>query len=179
MKKQIYSVSTYIILFFAASAAGWLWEVALYLIQDGMLYNRGFLYGPWLPVYGTGAVFISLLLKNRAQSALFTFLSAALLGTATELCIGWFLDHVWKRRYWDYTGLCLNINGYVCLWSFLGFGIAGTLWLRFFAPKFSHFWRKLPAHFQRTFLTILLILFLFDCAAALIFPNSGMNIIFG
>ena len=95
-----------------------------------------------------------------------------------ELFIGWFLAQVFHLRYWDYHDYPLQLGGYICLYSALGFGIAGVLWVCVFARTASHLWRKMPVPLQRIFLTLLILAFLFDCAAALIFPNAGHNITF-
>ena len=57
-KKAVsFLISQMVFFFFLASIGGFLWEVLIFLFQDGIFRNRGFLYGPWLPVYGAGAVF--------------------------------------------------------------------------------------------------------------------------
>ena len=57
MKKRI-SFDYYILLFFSVSFFGWLWEVCIYLVRERKFVNRGILTGPWLPVYGAGALFL-------------------------------------------------------------------------------------------------------------------------
>lgn len=179
-----------IFFFFLTSIAGFLWEVLIFLIKDGCLRNRGFLYGPWLPVYGTGAVLFYLLLGNPLKciphpekkqpkhhpAAVFFF--SMLIGTALELIIGYFLDTVWKLRYWDYSGYFLNYHGYICLASTVGFGIAGTVWVCFLSGFVTRLWLKLPEPVRNGINTLLILAFLADCAAALIFPNIGNGITF-
>lgn len=171
-------ISQCIFFFFLASFAGFCWEVILLFMKEGTLYKRGFFYGPWLPVYGVGAVLIYLTLQSQRHHPIRAFTLSALIGGGTELAIGWLLDAVWELRYWDYTNTFLNFRGYVCLWSFLGFGVAGMIWICFFIPLLERFWEKVPPRFKRLFLTLLLVLFMFDCAAALIFPNEGKGITF-
>ena len=60
----IKSITQYIFFFFLGAFLGYLWEVLLFYVQDGTFYNRGFLYGPWLPVYGVGAVLMLLILRR-------------------------------------------------------------------------------------------------------------------
>ena len=172
------SITQYIFFFFLTSFLGYLWEVLIYLVKDGKFYNRGFLYGPWLPVYGVGAVLMLLILRRYQTSPLRVFFFSMLLGSALELAIGWLLDHVWGLRYWNYTGWLWNLGGYICLYSVLGFGIAGVLWVCYGARFASSLWKKIPTFLQNILLTILIILFLMDCAGALIFPNTGEGITF-
>ena len=117
-------LSQQIYFFFLGSIVGFLWEVAIFLYRDKTFANRGFFYGPWLPVYGIGAVLFYLLLgcrRKKIHPAGVFFLSAAI-GTGLELLIGWFLDAFWNLRYWDYSDQPFNINGYVCLGSSIAWG---------------------------------------------------------
>lgn len=171
-------LSRQIYYFFLCAFAGFLWEISLVYVTKNDFANRGFLYGPWLPVYGAGAVLFSLLLDRIKKHPIAVFLLSLLLGSALELLIGWFLDTVWDLRYWNYQGCLLNFNGYVCLWSALGFGIAGVLWICLLSGIFTRLWLKLSPGLRRGINTILLLLFLLDCAAALILPNTGDNITF-
>ena len=165
-----------IFFFFLASILGYLWEVVLLLFQDAALYNRGFLYGPWLPVYGVGAVLFFLLLRKWRPHPIRVFFSSMSIGAIVELTVGWLLAHIWHTRYWDYSENLWNINGYICLYSVLGFGIAGIFWVCFLSRISGKLWHRMPAWLQTSLITVLVILFLTDCAAALIFPNRGNGI---
>lgn len=171
-------LSLLIFFFFSASIGGFLWEVLIFLFKDGTFTNRGFFYGPWLPVYGAGALVLSLFLFKLKKHPVAVFLLSAAIGTLLELAIGCFLDIVFDLRYWDYTGCLLNYRGYVCLWSTLGFGIAGMLWVCFLSTLLSKIWFKIPARIRYVLGTLLVLLFVLDIAAALIFPNTGQGITF-
>lgn len=120
----IKSITQYIFFFFLGAFLGYLWEVLLFYVQDGVFCNRGFLYGPWLPVYGVGAVLMLLILRRFQKHPVKVFFLAVLLGSFVELFIGWFLAQVFHLRYWDYHDYPLQLGGYICLYSALGFGIA-------------------------------------------------------
>lgn len=165
-----------IFFFFLASVLGYLWEVILLLFQDGSFHNRGFLYGPWLPVYGIGAITFFLLLRKWRSYPIRVFFFSALLGGTLELAVGWLLAHFWHTRYWDYSENVWNLNGYICLYSVFGFGIAGVFWVCLLSRLCGKLWHRMPKWLQTSLLTILLILFITDCAAALIFPNMGKGI---
>lgn len=185
-------ITELIFLFFAAAIGGFLWEVLIFVLKEDTFRNRGFLYGPWLPVYGIGAVLFYVLLKPRSRvknrttqrrkivwlEFLRIFLLSLLIGSALEYAIGWFLYHVWGLRYWDYRGYPLQLDGYVCLLSALGFGIAGVLWVGILSRFLLKIWYHVSAKIRRALLTILVLTFLADCVAALIFPNAGRGITF-
>ena len=172
------TLSQLIFFFFLTSVGGFLWEVLLLLINEHTFANRGFLYGPWLPVYGTGAVLFYLLLKRFEKHPVTVFLLSLLIGSGLELVIGWFLDAIWNLRYWDYRGYVLNVHGYICLWSAIGFGIAGVIWVCVLSGIFSKWWLLLSTTVRTVVLSVLILLFLVDCAAALIIPNIGNYITF-
>ena len=135
-------LSQQIYFFFLGSIGGFLWEVAIFLYRDKTFANRGFLYGPWLPVYGIGAVLFYLLLgcrRKKIHPAGVFFLSAAI-GTGLELLIGWFLDAFWNLRYWDYSGYPFHFHGYICLYAAVGFGIAGVLWICVLEAPLTRLW---------------------------------------
>ncbi len=176
-------LSLEIFFFFLCAGSGFLWEVFLMYAQGWDYVNRGFFYGPWLPVYGAGGVLFHLLLARKAASCSSPFLRipvvfvlSALLGTGVELFTGWLLDSLWHLRYWDYSAYPFHFHGYICLWSAIGFGCAGVLWICLIAPHAARLWFRISAKWRRSLNTILLLLFVLDCAAALIFPNTGKGI---
>lgn len=174
-REYIYLLTFY---FFTASLSGFVWEILIFFVKEGHFRNRGFLYGPWLPVYGTGAVLMYLLLSKQKRHPIKVFLYSVLLGTFLELMIGWMLEHFWDLRYWDYTGYLLNFRGYICLASALGIGIAGVLWICVFSGLLETLWFSVPEKIRKSVLFIILLLFILDCIAALIFPNTGRGITF-
>lgn len=175
--KQEY-ISLLLFYFFTASLCGFLWEVLIFLVREGHFRNRGFLYGPWLPVYGSGAVLLYLLLDKIKRQPVKAFLYSLLIGTSLELLIGWVLDYFWELRYWDYSTSFLNFRGYICLISALGIGLAGSLWVCFLSAPLERLWFAIPEKIRRTAMTLLILLFVLDCTAALIFPNTGRGITF-
>lgn len=176
MKKLLFR--QYLFLFFSASILGYLWEVVLLLLQEDQFYNRGFLYGPWLPVYGFGAVVLYFSLHWLSAHPFYIFSLSVLLGTCVELIAGLLLDLIWHKRYWDYTGELLNYRGYICLSSSLAFGIAGVFWICFCSRHLLNLWNGMPGSHQSLLLSILLFILILDIAAALVFPNSGRGITF-
>ena len=112
-----YSVSQWVLLFFLYSFCGWCWEVFLYLVKERRFVNRGFLFGPILPIYGFGAVGILLTCVpvegNMALVALVGTIAASLL----EYVTGFLMETIFHVRYWDYSERPLNLNGYICALS--------------------------------------------------------------
>jgi len=127
-------IGIYFATFLVGSFVGYIYEVLYYLIEDHILVNRGFLYGPYVPVYGTGAVLMLFALKRFKKYPILVFLFAVLLTGVLEYITGVFMYELYHRRWWDYTGLFLNINGYVCFRSVFTFGIGGLLLIYLIDP---------------------------------------------
>lgn len=163
-------------LFFAFSAAGWLWEVALHLLQDGVLVNRGTMLGPWLPVYGVGGVLAVVLLRRCADRPLRVFVWGALLCTAVEYAAGRYLLAVYGLRWWDYSRFPLNIDGLVSpLTSLLfGLGCCGAVYVA--APALRRLFRRVPRARLRLACAALAALFALDFAVCTLRPNSGQGV---
>ena len=117
----------YMIIFLIGSFVGYLYEIIFYYIDENHFINRGFLYGPYLPVYGFGAIIMLLTIKRFKKNPLVIFILAMLLTGITEYVAGFLVYQVYHEMWWDYTGLLLNINGYVCLRSVLTFAIGALL----------------------------------------------------
>lgn len=135
-KNKIYY---WILIFMIGCFVGWIYEEIFYLVVDHKLINSGFLYGPYLPVYGWGAVFLNLLLKRFKKYPMLVFLLSILITGVLEYITGDIMFKIYNRTWWDYTGLFLNIGGYVCLRSVLSFSVGAMFLIYFIEPKLCSF----------------------------------------
>jgi len=113
-------------LFYLCSIFGYLYELILCYFYSGKVFSHGILYGPWLPIYGTGALLVMLFYKYKKKPLIIFLLSFFITGIFEYLC-GFILLKFLKMRLWDYTGYFLNINGLVCFLSAFCFAIGGLL----------------------------------------------------
>ena len=165
-------------LFFLLSAFGWLWEGFLSFFQNDIYVNRGFLTGPWLPVYGLGGVMLEILFHKWRDRPILTFVSSMVLCTVLEYLTGWYLELTWGVRWWDYSGMPLNLHGRICLLGSLLFGLGGMLLIWVIAPLFNLLYRKLPARIRTSIGLLVIIVFAADAAYSAIIPNAGRGITF-
>lgn len=118
------------LIFTVFGIVGWIYEMLFYRINDGMFVERGQGLGPWLPIYGFGAVFICLFAIRFRKSMPAVFLMSALVSGVVEYLTGWVLYTFFDGlRLWDYNTEIWNwgnINGYICLRSILLFAFAGV-----------------------------------------------------
>lgn len=83
--------------------------------------------GPWCPIYGFGAVFISLLLSRHAEDPLAVFGLAILICGILEYSTSYMMEKIFHARWWDYSTKKFNLNGRVCADTLLPFGLLGLL----------------------------------------------------
>lgn len=172
-----YSVFSLIMLFFIFSIVGWVWEVILHMVMDGMFINRGILHGPWLPIYGTGGVLILVALNRLRKYPVLGFISTIVLCGVIEYFTAYFMDvcHGGKK-WWDYTGYFMNIQGRVCAEGLLVFGLGGIFIVYLIAPILDNFIRKIDNHILILVCAVLVAIFMFDFAYSMKKPNIGKGI---
>ncbi len=128
-----------ILLFFTYCVLGWCIEVTLKYIQFHRFINRGFLTGPWLPIYGSGAVLITLAVDGLApleSSVGTTFaLSFVLCGTV-EYMTSFVMEKRYHARWWDYSQKPMNLHGRVWIGNLILFGLGGVLIAKVLNPVF-------------------------------------------
>ena len=257
-KQRIASILLYHFIGLTVAIGGWLWEVLIFLIKEQRFVNRGFLYGPYLPVYGVGAVLLSIFFYQKRITVIITYAhlqnanypqhfydspiytrlcqlithtlrnqqtllvsvfpqrakkiftkSCSIVsirshqqkkslsktssqffkdlrvfflcmfgGCLTEFITGWFLWHIFHRKYWDYSGYPMNIAGYICLYSALGFGIVGVFWNNWAGPFLIRFWERLYFSLQILIIGLSDLICITDIIFSLLQPNEGENITF-
>lgn len=166
----------YLYLFFIAAVFGWLWEGSIYLFKDDGYVNRGFLTGPWLPIYGAGAVMLEILFHKWRDRTLLTFLSSMLLCTVLEYLAGWYLELTWGVKWWDYSQMNWNLHGRICFASSILFGLGGSFLVCVAAPLCHSFYRKIPWKVRLWTLLTILVIFIADAAYSALVPHMGRGI---
>ena len=121
------NVFTYFMLFFIYAILGWIIETTLVSIEKRKFVNRGFLIGPYCPIYGFGGLAITILLKNYTQDPIVLFLMAVIICGTLEYFTSYIMEKIFKARWWDYSAKKYNINGRICLETVVPFGILGCL----------------------------------------------------
>jgi len=114
------------------SFLGWVYETVICTVKWKKWENRGFLYGPICPIYGTGAVGSMIVIEYVTSSGgtyawWQVFVFSALASAVLEYFTHWLLETIFHARWWDYSYMPLNIKGRICLPFTLGFGLAGLL----------------------------------------------------
>lgn len=119
--------SDLVLYFMLYSFLGWICEVVYCSILAKQFVNRGFLSGPFLPIYGFGAIIILIMLKPLTGNPLLFFVATMVATTILEYVTSWAMEELFGLRWWDYSHEKFNINGRVCLKTSLLFGTLGMI----------------------------------------------------
>ena len=156
------------LIFMLGCFVGWIYEEIFYLFTEGMLRNRGLLYGPWLPIYGVGALGIYALKPIKKHPVLLFALCIAVSGVV-EYIIGFAGVYLFGMRLWDYRGLFLNISGIICFRSVISFGIMGLAFHYFLEPIGEKMYQKTSFNIIKTVCALLIVLLFIDCIMSFLF----------
>ena len=155
-------VRIYFLLFIIYSMLGWCMEVTWGLIEHKKFINRGFLIGPYCPIYGYGAILITFLLKKYVDDAFTLFIMAILVCGILEYATSYFMEKIFKASWWDYSKTKFNINGRICLETIIPFGLLGLLIMYVTNPFFIEKLGQLPEIWLNILFWLLLVLFIAD-----------------
>ncbi len=131
------SLINVVLLFFAYAFLCWCIEVTLKYFQFHRFINRGFLTGPWLPIYGSGAALITVVIKGLSpleSSVGTTFLVSFLLCGLLEYMTSYVLEKRFHARWWDYSQKPMNLHGRIWIGNLVLFGLGGVLIVELINP---------------------------------------------
>lgn len=129
-----YSISEIIVLFFTYSFIGWLWETCYCSIKDHHFAYRGFLFGPYCPVYGFAVTTILITTYPFQNSILLLFIVGFIVASIFEYVASWLLEKLFHMKLWDYSHLKGNIQGRVAPQISFFWGIGVVLLVKFVQP---------------------------------------------
>lgn len=159
-------IELYFLLFILYSFSGWLMEVVCKSFQYRRFMNRGFLIGPYCPIYGLGSLLIIFLLQGFSDNIVILFLMSILICSSLEYFTSYIMEKIFRARWWDYSQKRLNINGRICFSTTIPFGILGCVIVSYVHPFFLQFITSLPHLFIHVFTFLLLVLFLIDLSVS-------------
>lgn len=115
------------LLFMIYSFIGWIIEMVNFLIESKKIVNRGFLIGPYLPIYGFGSLLMSMFLQKYSTDLITLFCMCTIVCCILEYFTSYIMEKLFHARWWDYSRKKFNINGRICLETAVLFGIGGCL----------------------------------------------------
>ena len=164
-KKNIDKINLIILVMICSGIFGFIYETIFYRIDLGYFVKRGSTYGPWIPIYVFGGLFIYLLTYKYKKKPLLVLLLSMLISGLLEYFTGMFFYEVLNTRLWDYNKEILNfgnINGYICLRSILFFGISGMILNYLLVPLLNKIMKKINYKVLNVICIVLISLFVID-----------------
>lgn len=139
VETEILGVDVYHILswFIVYSFLGWIWESGYVSVRQRRLVNRGFISGPFVTIYGVGAVLVYLILRPLTGRILELYLGGAALATVLEFLTGVLMEAIFHTSWWDYSDKKWNFQGKICLSSSIAWGFFTLLLFYVFQPAVS------------------------------------------
>ena len=159
MPKNFYEL---VWIFIIYAFIGWCAEVSFAAVDSGKFVNRGFLNGPYCPIYGCGVVIVVAVLTPIKESLFILFLGSMLWSTVLEFLTGFILEKVFHNKWWDYSDKPFNIMGYVCLKFSILWGLACTFIMKVLHPSIYKFITIIPHVLGIILLSIIMTAFFID-----------------
>ena len=128
--------------FLIYSFIGWLWEDIMSIVKEHRFVNRGFLNGPYCPIYGVGGL-VFLYAGQFIDDPVPLFFIGGTIACILEYITSFTMEKLFKARWWDYSDWPLNLNGRICLYGFLAFGGASVA-IRYLHPHILSFVQSIP-----------------------------------
>lgn len=139
-----YTFSQWVLFFYFYSFFGWCFESAYVSICKKKLVNRGFMRGPFLPLYGSGAIMMLVVSKPFQKHLPLVYLSGCVGATALEYVTGVVMEALFAVRYWDYSHKRFNYKGHICLSSSLAWGALTVVMTRYLHPVVERMILQIP-----------------------------------
>lgn len=134
----MYTIHQWLLLFYLYCFAGWVWESCYVSALKHKWINRGFLKGPLLPIYGSGAIVVLISTITVKENIFLVFIIGMIAATVLEYITGELMESIFNVRYWDYSNKPFNINRHICLLSSLAWGVFSIILVEVVNPKVAN-----------------------------------------
>lgn len=157
-----YEISQWILFFFFYSFIGWIWECCYVSARQRRWVNRGFLHGPMLPLYGSGAVAVLLVTIPVRDSLPLVFLVGMIAATTLEFVTGMAMESLFHVKYWDYSNMKLNIKGHICVVASLCWGCFSVILVKVAHVPVENLILRIPLEYANPMVLVLCVVAAID-----------------
>lgn len=161
----IIKVSTYFLIY---SFLGWVLESIYKSFYEKKFVNSGFLFGPFCPIYGFGAIIMYLFLDDIKSKPILIFIIGFTVLTFWEYIVGVFLEKIFHTKYWDYSNNKFNFQGRICLQNSMFWGILAVVFIDIVHPIIVGMLEKIDSDIILYIIIIGYILVLIDTITSVI-----------
>ena len=144
-----YSIEQWVLFFYLYCLFGWCFESSYVSLKTGRFVNRGFMRGPFLPIYGSGAIMMLVVSAPFSDMQapgryVLIYVAGCIGATVLEYVTGVAMEAMFKVRYWDYSDKPFNFQGHICLSSTLAWGALTVLVTVYLHKPFERFVLGIP-----------------------------------
>ncbi|MGN0319077.1 MAG: putative ABC transporter permease [Lachnospira sp.] len=157
-----YSFSQWILLFYVYCFIGWIWESCYVSVKKRQWVNRGFLHGPFLPIYGSGALVILMSTIGVRNNVPLIFILGMISSTILEFFTGYFMEKLFGVKYWDYSDRRFNFMGHICLFVSICWGFFSVLLVCFINKPIENLILLIPKSVTEVIALIITVVFSID-----------------
>ena len=161
-----YTFRQWLSFFYLYCIFGWCFESAYVSLKQLRPVNRGFLKGPWLPLYGSGAVLVLLITMPFDQHPVAVYIAGLIGATLLELVTGEAMVRLFKVRYWDYSNQHFQYKGHICLSSSIVWGFFSVMMVYVVQPQVERFVFWLNSEFVSVMTFLITVCMVYDFAGA-------------
>ena len=165
----------YFYIFFIYSIIGWIVESTYVSIKEKKFVDRGFLIGPYCPIYGFGALGMILYLEQYKNNIVTVFFLAVIICSILEYLTSYLMEKIFKARWWDYSNKKFNLNGRICGQNALLFGLGGVIIIYIFHPILNNILTSLNQNVLFVISIISLIIYITDTIVSFNIINKFKN----
>ena len=162
---SLYELFAYFIIY---SFIGWIIESTFKSLLFNKVINSGFLNGPFIPIYGVGAITVIYFFTPFSNNTLLLFGLGFFYMTLIEFIVGYLMEKIFNTSWWDYTGNFMNIGGKICLENSIYWGLLSVFLLRVMHPFFGQMIASIPKFIGEKVLIGFVIYFIIDYTFTLI-----------
>ena len=159
--------------FIVGSVVGLIVEIIFHMVvvEPGVYQDRaGLLWGPFSPIYGVGAVLMTIALNRfKDRNIVFIFVVCTIIGGGFEYFVSWFMEVAFGASAWDYSDQFLGdiFGGRTCLLFASMFGFLGTVWIKLLLPVFLRLFNLIPWQWRYSVTLVCASLMLVNCVMTL------------
>ena len=165
---EVISFQDIILYFIIYSFFGWILESVYKTLLEKKFVNSGFLYGPFCPIYGIGAIIMLLFLSYFANNIILLFLVSVVILSIWEYIVGWMLEMAFNIKYWDYSQNKFNFQGRICLRQSITWGLLGVAFITIIHPLITEILVFIPNDMIKYIIILVLAYMLGDCIYSIV-----------
>lgn len=175
LKGVIDMLNDVLLLLIIYSFLGWIVECLYCALISGEWVNRGFLYGPFIPIYGFGIIMVLWALNYLPNNPFIIFIGSIIITSILEYFTSLILELIFKTKWWDYSDMPFNLHGRICLLNSILFGIGFMVVYYFINPHIQNIINTFNYDYKLGFLSAFLIYFICDFILS---TKKALNFVF-